>query len=113
MGMFSLLKKSSILYYPGCATYYQAKANFEFYKEILALLDIIVRVKEGDMCCGLPALEAGYETEGRKIAKKNLAVFKENNITQIITNCPCCYKMFLKDYLKSLLELKVKSLRNL
>ena len=46
----------------------------------------------------MPALEAGYEAEARKLARKNFEILKANDIKKIITNCPACYKMFSQDY---------------
>jgi Fe-S oxidoreductase len=98
MGLFSIFKKSSLLYYLGCVTYFKNKETFELYKKILAKLNMDVIILENQICCGLPAIENGYESEARRLAKENLDLFKQNNILKIITNCPSCYKTFLKDY---------------
>lgn len=101
MGMFSILdlfKKTDNLYYPGCMTYYKYKQNLELYKSIFSKLGINVVLNENFICCGLPALEAGYEQEAWKLARKNYESLKENFIKRIITNCPACLKMFSQDY---------------
>ena len=115
MGLFSVFKKSSNLYFPGCATYFKFKDNFEIYKEIFNKLDIEFMVTGKNICCGLPAFEAGYENEARKLARRNQEIFKEEQITTIITNSPCCYKMFLIDYPKILPDwnINVKSIWNI
>ncbi|MDD5193300.1 MAG: (Fe-S)-binding protein [Candidatus Nanoarchaeia archaeon] len=102
MGLFSVFKKSSTIYFPGCLTYFKFKDNFELYKKIFEKLGIEFRTVEKNICCGLPALEAGYENEARKLAKRNYEIFKEEQITSIIASSPCCYKMFLSDYPKIL-----------
>lgn len=102
MGLFSIFKKSSTLYYPGCYAYFKHKEYFELYQKIFSKLGIDFRVINKNICCGLPALEAGYDAEARRLARRNFEIFKEEQITSIITNSPCCYKMFLYDYPKIL-----------
>ena len=80
MGIFSLFKKEDALYYPGCMTYYKYKQNFELYKKIFSKLSINVISGENIVCCGLPALEAGYEQEAWKLARKNFELFKEEEV---------------------------------
>ncbi len=102
MGLFSIFKKSSTLYYPGCYTFFKHKEHFEAYKRIFSRLGIDFKLIDKNICCGLPALEGGYDAEARKLARRNFDIFKEEQITSIITNSPCCYKMFLYDYPKIL-----------
>jgi Fe-S oxidoreductase len=98
MGLFSVFGKSANLYFPGCTTYFKNKDIFKLYKDIFDKLGIDFRVIDKKVCCGLPALEAGYENEARKLAKRNFEIFKEEGIKTIITNSPCCYKMLLQNY---------------
>lgn len=98
MGLFSIFQKADTLYYPGCMTYFKYKQNYEIYKKIFSKLGIKIVWSENIICCGLPALEAGYESEARKLARKKFELLKENNIKRIITNCPACYKMFKQNY---------------
>jgi Fe-S oxidoreductase len=98
MGIFSLFKKEDALYYPGCITYYKYKQNFELYQRIFSKLGINIISGENIVCCGLPALEAGYEQEAWKLSRKNYELFKEEGVKRVITNCPACLKMFSKDY---------------
>jgi Fe-S oxidoreductase len=108
MGLFSIFKKSNLLYYPGCSTYFKNRETFELYKKILAKLGINIIVLDSQICCGLAALENGYETEARRLAKENQELFRKNDILKIITNCPACYKMFLKDYKELLPEWNIE-----
>ena len=100
MGIFSILglEKLDTLYYPGCMTYFKHKDNYELYKKIFSKLGIKTAWSENIICCGLPALEMGYEGEARKLARKKFELLKENGIKKIITNCPGCYKMFKHNY---------------
>lgn len=100
MGIFSKLGfvQPDTIYYPGCMTYFKHKDNYELYKKIFSKLGIEVTWSENIVCCGLPALEMGYESEARKLARKKFELLKENKIKRIITNCPACYKMFKQNY---------------
>lgn len=98
MNILSIFKKADTLYFPGCMTCIKYEENFEFYKKIFSKLGINVIGSQGILCCGLPALELGYEQEARKLARRNFEIFKENGVRKIMTNCPACYKMFSQDY---------------
>jgi len=100
MGLFSIFKKSNTLYYPGCVTFFKFPESYDLYNKIFSKLGIEFRIIDKKICCGLPAFEAGYEIEVRKITRRNFEIFKEEQITSIITNSPCCYKMFSIDYSK-------------
>lgn len=99
MGLFSVFVKSSSIYFPGCVTFFKHREHFELYRQIFSKLGIDFRILEKKICCGLPAIESGYENEARKLARRNFEIFKEENVKSIITNSPCCYKMF-QDYPK-------------
>ena len=98
MGFFNIFKASDTVYFPGCITFYKYKENFELYKRVFSRLGINIRVLDKKICSGVDALEAGYENEARKLARKNLDLFNENNIKSIITNSPSAYKTFKQDY---------------
>ena len=89
-----LFKKEKIVYYPGCLTKFKLKKQFELYKKILGKLKIDFIVLDEFLCCGNKIFDLGYETEARKLARRNLKIFKDNKINKVITNCPECYKFF-------------------
>lgn len=99
MGILDRIKKalsgSNTLYYPGCLTKYVLKQEAENYKTILQHLNIDFIMLPNEFCCGSPVLNAGYESDAIKLARKNLELFKQHNIGKIITNCPACYHSFL------------------
>lgn len=102
MGLLSMLKgKGNVLYYPGCLTKFVLNSEAENYKKILNKIGVDFIMIPEQICCGSPVLNAGYESECIKLARKNLQAFKEHSIGKIITNCPACYKTF-KDYDKLL-----------
>lgn len=112
MGLFSRFRTSNTLYFPGCVTYFKFNENFELCKKIFSKLRINFKIIDKKICCGLPAFEAGYEAEARKLARRNFEIFKEEGIKEIITACPSCYKMFLQDYPEMLpdWDIEVKNL---
>ncbi|MCK4650450.1 (Fe-S)-binding protein [Candidatus Pacearchaeota archaeon] len=101
MGLIDWLKGEKVLYYPGCLTKGVMKEQFENYKEIFNRFGVdFVLLSDKEVCCGLPVLNAGYKKDVRKLAKKNLKIFKENGIDRIVTNCPACLHMFNEVYPK-------------
>ncbi len=98
MGLLSFLTgKKNILYYPGCLTKLVLKQEVENYRRILNKIGVNFIMLPNEVCCGLPALNAGYESDAIKLARKNLQLFRQHNIRKIITNCPACYRTF-SDY---------------
>ena len=90
--------KGNILYYPGCLTKHMLGAELENYKKILNRLGVDFIILPDELCCGSPALNAGYEKDARSLARKNFELFQKHNIHRIITNCPACFKVFSQDY---------------
>ena len=110
MGIFSVFSKSNTLYFPGCIAYFRDKDSFELWKKIFYKLGIDFKLAEKKVCCGLPALEAGYDSLARKLARRNFDIFKEEKIDKILTPCPVCYKMFKEDYKRFLPEWNIEAL---
>ena len=62
------LFKGNTLYYPGCLTKLVAKDLQENYKKILNKIGIsFILLKDLEMCCGNPVLNAGYEKETKEL----------------------------------------------
>ncbi|MGB9598726.1 MAG: (Fe-S)-binding protein, partial [Minisyncoccales bacterium] len=51
-----------------------------------------------------PALKAGYIEDFKKLAEKNLKIFKDHSVKKIVTNCPACFMILKKEYKKVLGE---------
>lgn len=101
MGLLNWIKKEKVLYYPGCLTKGVLVENLENYKEIFNRLKIdFVMLPEGEVCCGLPVLNAGYKKDARKLALKNLKLFRDVGVDRIVTNCPSCLHAFNDVYPK-------------
>ncbi len=98
MGILNLFGGNT-LYYPGCLTKFVAKDLGENYKRILDKIGIdFIVLRDLEVCCGNPVLNAGHEKEARELAKKNFKLFKERGVKKIITSCPACFHMFNKNY---------------
>lgn len=102
MSFFNKILKSSggnTLYYPGCLTKFVAKDIFENYKKLLEMSgeDFIV-LGDKEVCCGSPVLNAGFPQDFKNLTEKNLKLFKEYNISRIVTGCPSCFNMFNNEY---------------
>lgn len=101
MGFLKWMKGERVLYYPGCLTKGILRTEFENYKEIFKMLGIsFVMLSDDEVCCGLPVLNAGHRKDAKKLASKNLKLFREKKIDRIITNCPSCFHMFGEVYPK-------------
>lgn len=99
MGFFDKLINRNILYYPGCSSKYAMKEISDNYQQVLHKLKInFITLKEIELCCGSPALNAGYVDDFKELVRKNIEIFKKFGIGKIITNCPACFKMFSKYY---------------
>ncbi len=110
MGVFSWLKGEKVLYYPGCLTKGVLTAEMENYKEIFNRLGVdFVMLSDEEVCCGLPVLNAGYRKDVKKLAEKNLKLFREKGIDKILTNCPSCLHTFNSVYPKLVRDFDIKA----
>lgn len=99
MNLINKIFKGNTLYYPGCATKFAAPFLIEKYEKILKGIGIdYIKLNDLELCCGSPALNAGYGKDFYDLAKKNLQIFKDHSVKKIITNCPACFKVFKNDY---------------
>lgn len=98
MGIVKWIKGigKNTLYYPGCLTKFVLEKEFSNYKKILTALSVDYILLGEEVCCGMPVLNAGYEKDARKLARKNLEIFKKYGVKKIITGCPSCYSMLSK-----------------
>ena len=90
----------NVLYYPGCLTKGVLKTEYSNYKEIFNKLGIDYILIPDEVCCGLPVINAGHKKEAKKLAQKNLEIFKEKKVYKITTSCPSCYHTFKTIYPK-------------
>ena len=89
--IFDIFRGGNTLYYPGCLTKFALPKIQKNYEEILRKIgvDFIMLCGE-EVCCGSPAIRAGYKKDFENLKQKNLRLFEEIGVTKIITNCPAC-----------------------
>ena len=101
MGLFDKVLGGNILFYPGCMEKFVLKKHQEDYEKILRKCEIdFIKLKDLELCCGSPVMNAGYEVDFETIVKKNYKIFKEHGVNKIITPCPACFKTFKLEYSK-------------
>ena len=94
----NFFKRGKILYFPGCSTLVEIPHIAQNYEALLNSAGIsFVKLNEVN-CCGGHCLEGGYRDDFEKIREKNMALFREQQITKIITNDPSCYLIFKEHY---------------
>jgi len=92
-------------YFIGCAT------NFLFPQVADATIRVLTRnrievvIPRGQVCCGVPVYSSGDFTNARKLAEKNLEVFRNFDIDCIVTDCSSC-SAALKHDIRELLDVK-------
>jgi Fe-S oxidoreductase len=60
-----------------------------------------------ELCCGDSVRRLGNEYVFEKMAKENVALFKERKITKVIATCPHCFNTIKNDYKQYGLEIEV------
>ncbi|WP_353685163.1 (Fe-S)-binding protein [Thermodesulfovibrio sp. 3907-1M] len=99
--VYSKLKpRGRIALFSGCSSQYLMPSITEALIYILNWLNYEVIVPK-QHCCGAPLLSAGFEKEAKKLARKNLEIYKSFNIDGIITPCPTCAH-FIRDVYKEI-----------
>ena len=85
MGLFSIFKKSSTLYYPGCYTYFKYKEHFEIYKKIFSRLGIDFKLIDKNI------IENYREYVNGSDIKCYVQDVKEVYIDAYMHMYPCCW----------------------
>jgi len=104
-------QKSGLLYFVGCLPYFDVVFE-DFNLDLLKIPQSVVKAlnKVGikpamlgnEKCCGHDLLWTGDVENFEKLAKMNVADFKETGATRIVTACPECYRTLKKDYAERL-----------
>ena len=100
--------KSKILYFGGCAPYYDTffsshlgVRTFNVITDSLRLLnffDIKPAVLENERCCGHDLLWTGDQENFKKLAALNADLIQRLGVEEVITTCPECYRTLAHDY---------------
>lgn len=93
----TLFAKGKTLYFPGCTTKAKIPHIAQNYEALLkAAGHDVVTLEMG--CCGGFCLDGGYRDDFEQLRQKNMTLFREHQITRIITNDPFCYRVFQEHY---------------
>jgi Fe-S oxidoreductase len=99
MSILNKLLAKNVLFYPGCMEKFVLKEFQDNYEKILRKCGVdFIKLKDLEVCCGSPVLNAGYFVDFKTLAKKNYKIFKEHGVKKIITPCPACFKTFELEY---------------
>lgn len=63
-----------------------------------AQLDVIV--PKDQKCCGQPLMRLGMVEEAKGLLRKNISLFEETGVAQVVTACPDCSFGFREDYVR-------------
>jgi len=104
---FAPSSKAEVLVFAGCMASYVDRQSVVALVRILELMGVsYASLGSREHCCGMPLLLAGDIEDAKRIAEKNVAMFKELGIKKIVTPCPSCYHMFKSIYPKLGVELE-------
>jgi len=102
--------KTEYLFYVGCAGSFDARA-----KQITVALALLLDkagvswgiLGKDEKCCGDSLRRLGNEYVFDKMARENVALFKERGIKKVIVQCPHCLTTLKNDYKQYGIELEV------
>lgn len=92
-------------YFIGCATNLLFTDTADATIRILTRNRVEVVIPKGQVCCGIPVYSSGDFENAKKLAEKNLKVFRDIDIDCIITDCSSC-SAALKHDVKKLLDVE-------
>jgi len=102
--------QTEYLFYVGCAGSFDARAK----QVTLALAQLLDKagvswgiLGKDEKCCGDSLRRLGNEFVFDKLAKENVALFKEKGIKKVIVQCPHCLTALKNDYRQYGIELDV------
>uniref|UniRef100_UPI0026EB0621 (Fe-S)-binding protein n=1 Tax=Malonomonas rubra TaxID=57040 RepID=UPI0026EB0621 len=101
---------SEILFFVGCSGSFDTRA-----KQVSVALATILdqagvswgMLGKEELCCGDSLRRLGNEYVFDRLAKQNVALFKERGVKKIVTACPHCFSTLKNDYLQYGLEVEV------
>jgi Fe-S oxidoreductase len=102
--------ETEYLFFVGCAGAFDSR-NKHVTVALATILDAAgiswgILGKE-ELCCGDSVRRLGNEYVFDKMARENVALFKEKGITKVVTQCPHCFNTLKNDYKQFGLEIEV------
>ena len=103
-------ENSEILFFGGCAPYFDAffkrhqpvntSRILEDSLRLLNFFDVTPRLFAQERCCGHDLLWSGDRENFVRLAKLNVEAIQNAGVTKVITSCPECYRTLRFDYEK-------------
>lgn len=99
-------ERSEVLFFVGCAPYFEHIFDFEAKAvniaqdsiKILNFFGTEPRLLPNERCCGHDLLWTGDLDNFKRLAEHNTSMIREAGVKQIIFSCPECYRTFKEDY---------------
>ncbi|RJQ76085.1 MAG: hydrogenase iron-sulfur subunit [Desulfobacteraceae bacterium] len=111
-------KQASILFYGGCASYFdiffrkflgvQTGRILEDCLRLLNFFDVEPAVLEDERCCGHDLLWSGDRTNFLRLARSNAQAIARSGAEELITACPECCHTLGSEYARHGIDLPVK-----
>jgi len=102
--------ETEYLFFVGCAGAFDSR-NKHVTVALATILDTAGvswgMLGKEEQCCGDSVRRLGNEFVFDKIARENVALFKEKKITKVVTQCPHCFSTLKNDYRQYGLEIEV------
>ena len=88
-----------VLYFAGCMTHLTPGIKEGVFK-VLEGAGISFRMLDDqeNICCGRPAMQAGFRDQAREIISRTTAAIRESGAAMLLVSCPICYKVFREEY---------------
>ncbi|MFQ5750664.1 MAG: (Fe-S)-binding protein, partial [bacterium] len=102
-----IAEKGDILYFVGCAPYFDVffsdlgVQTLQATKSVISLLNAVgiePVLMPDERCCGHDLLWSGDKENFVKLAQHNLEAIKKTGAKQVVFSCPECYRTIKEDY---------------
>lgn len=87
-----------VAFFPGCVIIHASQSMGEATIRVLNKLGFDVLLPPEQVCCGIPLRILGDEEGLRRLARRNLEVFQDLEVTAVITTCASCGMTLKRDY---------------
>ena len=111
-------KGSPVLFFGGCATYFdiffreflevKTQGILEDSLRLLNFFDVEPAVLENERCCGHDLLWSGDRANFLRLARLNAKAIEESGATELITACAECHHTLLNEYARYGITLPIK-----
>ncbi len=92
-------RSTDVLYFAGCMSHL-TPGIMQSTKEVLKKAGIRYSVldEEGGICCGRPAMQAGFADQAKAVIEATTRMIHQSGAHLLLVTCPICYKVFDEEY---------------